>query len=110
MEHLRRHARYPVSFPIAIDAPEKGGRVGVVKNLSVSGFFVGTPSNFREGQRVRVRFKTRRNGPSIDLPGTIVRAGVDPEGQWMGRFVAVKFDREVNANRIGELAHTYAPR
>jgi hypothetical protein len=110
MEHLRRHSRFPVSFPIAIDAPEKGGRVGVVKNLSASGFLVGTPSRFQPGQRVRVRFKTRRNGPSIDLPGTIVRAGVDPDGAWLTRFVAVEFDREVSGHRIGELAHTYGPR
>jgi PilZ domain len=110
MAHLRRHARFNVSFPVAIDAPEKGGRVGVVRNVSASGFLLGTPSQFRAGQRVRVSFKSRRRGPSFDVPGTIVRVGLDPTGEWLGRLVAVELDREVSSRRLGELAHSYAPR
>ncbi len=110
MTHLRRHPRTNVSFPVAIDAPEKGGRVGVVRNVSASGLLVGTPSQFRAGQRVRVRFKTRRRGPSYDVPGTIVRVGLDPSGEWLGRLVAVELDREVSGRRLGELAYSYGPR
>lgn len=107
MAHLRRHSRHEIRFPLEIDSPAKGGRVGVAKNLSRGGLLLGTPSRFNPGQRVRLRFKTKNDGPRYDLVGTVVRSANDPEGGWLSRLVAIAFDRAVNGDRLRELEETY---
>jgi len=106
MTHSRRHSRHPVRFPVAIESPAKPGRVGVVRNMSQRGLLIGTPSRYQEGQRVRVRFRTR-GGPEIDLPATVVRIDHDPSGDWLSRLVALELDRDVSERRLNELRETY---
>jgi hypothetical protein len=107
MAHLRRHSRYEARLPVEIESPAKPGRIAVARNVSQGGLLLGTPSRFAAGQRVRVRFRTRRDGPQYELPGTIVRAGRDANGEWLSRLVAVEFDRTVNERRIHEIAQNY---
>jgi hypothetical protein len=108
MAHLRRHSRREIRFPLAINSPIKSGRVGVARNLSQSGVLLGTPSRFSPGQRVRLNFKTKNNGPLHDVVGTVVRTGHDPHGGWLNKLVAIAFDRVVNDRRLRELEKTYA--
>lgn len=107
MTHSRRHSRHPVRFPVAIESPAKPGRVGVVRNVSQRGLLIGTPSRYQTGQRVRVRFKTRGDGPIFDLPATVVRIDHDPAGDWLSKLVALEFDRDVSERRLDELRETY---
>jgi hypothetical protein len=107
MAHLRRHSRYEARLPVEIESPAKPGRVAVARNISQGGLLLGTPSRFAAGQRVRVRFRTRRDGPQYELAGTIVRAGRDANGEWLSRLVAVEFDRAVNERRVHEVAENY---
>lgn len=90
-----------------IESPAKPGRVAVARNVSQGGLLLGTPSRFAAGQRVRVRFRTRRDGPQYELAGTIVRAGRDENGEWLSRLIAVEFDRAVNERRIREITENY---
>ncbi|MBK7585172.1 MAG: PilZ domain-containing protein [Myxococcales bacterium] len=107
MTHSRRHLRHPVRFPVAIESPAKPGRVGVVRNVSQCGVLMGTPSRYTVGQRVRLRFRTRGDGPQFELPATVVRIDRDPTGDWLSRLIAVEFDREVSERRLVELRETY---
>ncbi len=107
MAHLRRHSRHEIRFPLEIDSPTKEGRVGVVRNLSRGGLLLGTPSHFRPGQRVRLRFRSKTDGPRYDVVGTVVRSDHDPQAGWLGRLVAVVFDRMVSPERLRELEETY---
>jgi len=107
MAHVRRHSRYETRLPVEIESPAKPGRVAVAKNVSQGGLLLGTPSRFAPGQRVRVRFRTRKDGPQYELPGTIVRAGRDAHGEWLSRLIAVEFDRSFAERRVSEIAENY---
>jgi hypothetical protein len=108
MAYLRRSSRYELRFPVHIDCPSKRDRVGVVRNVSETGVLVGTPSRFSRGQRIRLKFRTKANGPHVEIAGTVVRTGFDPSGEWLGRLIAVHFDRAVALRRIHELKSAYA--
>lgn len=107
MEHKRRHARRTIRFPLALETPAKPGRVGVARDVSVSGVLLGTPSRYALGQRVRVRFRPRADGPTVDIAGTVVRSERNPEGDWLSRLVAIAFDRAVSEERVDELDRSY---
>jgi len=107
MAHPRRHGRREIRFPVAVESPAKPGRVGVARNVSVGGLLLATPSRFAAGQRVRIRFRPRADGPHLDIPGTVVRSQHDPSADWLSRLVAIQFDREVSERRVDELEHSY---
>jgi len=108
MEHPRRHLRFRVRFPVALESPAKRGRVGVVRDVSAGGVLLGTPSRFSAGQRVRLRFRSRVDGPETEVVGTVVRSEPNPDGDWLTRLIAIRFDREVNDARVAELERTYS--
>jgi len=108
MAYLRRSSRHELRFPVSLESPSKQGRVGVARNVSETGVLLGTPSRFDTGQRIRVRFRTSADGPHVELAGTVVRTGFDPSGEWLGRLIAVQFDRAVKMRRIRELCTAYA--
>jgi hypothetical protein len=107
MPHFRRHFRHETRLPVEIESPQKPGRIAVARNVSQGGLLLGTPSKFAPGQRVRVRFRTRHDGPRYELPGTIVRAGRDANGEWLSRLIAVEFDRAFDERRVNEIAENY---
>ena len=107
MEYRRRHARRTIRFPLALETPAKRGRVGVARDVSVSGMLLGTPSRYQLGQRIRVRFRPRADGPTFEIPGTVVRSEKNPDGDWLSRLVAIAFDRDVAEERVAELDQTY---
>jgi hypothetical protein len=75
--------------------------------MSAGGVLLGTPSRFSAGQRVRLRFRSRLDGPETEVVGTVVRSEKNPDGDWLTRLVAVRFDREVSEARVAELERTY---
>jgi hypothetical protein len=109
MPYLRRSSRHKVRFPVSIESPAKPGRIGVVRNVSEWGALLGTPSRYRPGQRVRLRYRAKVDGPQLELLGTVVRTTLDLEGDWLMRLVAVRFDRAVAARRLRELTLAYSP-
>lgn len=80
----------------------------MVRNLSETGLLLGTPSRYRDGMRVRLRYKLQADGPTLEVIGTIVRSGRDLGGSWWHRLFAVHFDRSIPQRRIQELARAFA--
>jgi len=91
MAERRRSIRYPINFPVRIDAPEKADRLGVSHDVSTSGMLLLTRSRFRLGQRLELRFRTTQQAVERCVHGRVVRLSVS-WNHFFPRRVAVAFD------------------
>lgn len=91
MSERRRYQRLPIHVPVNVSTTVRRDRVGMIRDLSVSGVLFHSLSKYALGERVVVMFKLAgRKGISS---GRVVRAAIDPNLENMFRFVtAVSFD------------------
>ena len=91
MSERRRFERLPIQVPVNVSTMVRRDRVGMIRDLSVSGVLFHSLSKFALGERVVIMFKlAQRKGVTSDH---VVRAAVDPNLDNMFRFVtAVRFD------------------
>lgn len=92
MSERRRYQRLPIQVPVNVSTTVRRDRVGMIRDLSVSGLLFHSLSKFAIGERVVVMFKLAGGRKGISS-GHVVRAAVDPNVENMFRFVtAVSFD------------------
>ena len=87
----RRFERRPIQLPLSVSTTVRRDRVGMIRDLSISGVLFHSLSKFAIDERVVVMFKlAQRIGTTC---GRVVRAAIDPNLDNMFRFVtAVRFD------------------
>lgn len=105
MSERRRFERLPIQVPLNVSTHVRRDRVGMIRDLSVSGVLFHSLSKFALGERVAVMFKLpHRKGIAS---GKVVRAVIDPNLDNMFRFVtAVSFDAPLLDL---DLSHAHAP-
>ena len=91
MVERRRFERLPIQVPVNVSTSVRHDRVGMIRDLSVSGVLFHSLSRFAIGERVVVMFKLpARKGITA---GKVVRAAIDANLDNMFRFMtAVSFD------------------
>lgn len=83
--------RYPVWFPVQLDAQELGVAVGITKDASAKGLLLEANGTFAVGAPVQLTFRVSPHHAPQYVDATIVRADRNRSGVWPYR-VAVEFD------------------
>jgi len=109
MSERRRFERLPIQVPVNVSTTVRLDRVGMIRDLSVSGLLFHSLSKYAIGERVAIMFKlASRKGVTS---GQVVRAAIDSNLENMFRFVtAVRFDAplldiDLASNVEVQLAH-----
>ncbi|MEZ4368697.1 MAG: PilZ domain-containing protein [Kofleriaceae bacterium] len=91
----RQHTRHPVALPVSVSTAQRRERVGVTRDLSVTGVLFHSASAFTPGEAVQIRIALAREAERV-AHGVVVRSFEDPSPEHVLRKVtAVRFEHEV---------------